>query len=274
MQKLSASICLWQLRICFIGDRQLRPSQGINRSRQIHGRGIWSERASHNACMDCSGGLDPGSRSRQNKRLMDPPASLSCHRAGCIVDSIERGSNYADGDDARYSSVITQRDATLRSRWLLPLGVAAVCVISIVPSSTWQRLATTRVEVESKGVSNRQVIWTAGLGVFGDGNQLLGIGSGTYAIKMASVLGRDAVAHNSFISILVETGLVGSTLFALLLSGLCLGVARMQGWTKVTWMIVMAGWIVGVLSMTGESLKATWLLFSFISAASHTDIRA
>jgi O-antigen ligase len=163
---------------------------------------------------------------------------------------------------------------TLRSRWLLPLGVAAVCVVSIVPSSTWQRLATTRVEVESKGVSNRQVIWTAGLGVFGDGNQLLGIGSGTYATKMASVLGREAVAHNSFISILVETGLVGSTLFALLLSGLCLGVARMQGWTKVTWMIVMAGWIVGVLSMTGEGLKATWLLFSFISAASDRDVRA
>ena len=82
----------------------------------------------------------------------------------------------------------------------------------------------------------------------------------------------ELVAHNTFISVLVEEGLIGFVLFVLILAGLWQGASTLRTPEKRLWMIVLLVWTVGVMELTWEYRKPTWLLFGLL-AASITAVR-
>jgi O-antigen ligase len=73
-------------------------------------------------------------------------------------------------------------------------------------------------------------------------------------------------AHNTFLSVLVELGIVGALLlFALLASVLC-SALRAGYLERCLWITLLLTWTVGVSALTWEYRKPTWLLFGLAAA--------
>jgi O-antigen ligase len=79
-------------------------------------------------------------------------------------------------------------------------------------------------------------------------------------------------AHNTFLSILAEEGLVGFGLFLLLWLGLVLPVLRLPNLVRNLWLVTLATWATGVFTLTWEDRKPTWFLFGLLAAWSATRI--
>ena len=128
---------------------------------------------------------------------------------------------------------------------------------------SFQRLGTTTTELTQGDLNNRTNNWREGLDSFVE-HPIIGIGSNMY--RSVNSLGK--VGHNSFISVLVELGLVGFFLF-----GIILVIVFNQAWShpykweKTFWLTVFTVWTIGSSTLTWEYRKTTWLFLSFIVAS-------
>lgn len=147
---------------------------------------------------------------------------------------------------------------------LIIFSVLTMILIKVVPVSVVERIFSIRDELSSGNVSNRTDLWYAGLKVFSE-NPIQGVGIGAFADSVQSYLGYGYVAHNTFISILVEQGLVGFCIFLLILVYLFVNSRNLENKEYIMWRVVIVTWCIGVFSLTWEFQKVTWLIFSFIS---------
>ena len=155
-------------------------------------------------------------------------------------------------------------------RWKKTLCTAAITCAVIaaliaVPPTTWNRLLTLGSEVSEGTLNHRTLIWAAGLAVFRD-HPFVGVGSGAYGPSVLPRLDIAYVAHNSFLSVLVELGIVGALILALLLASMLYLASRMRPPQKWLWIIVLVTWATGASSLTWEYRKATWFLFGMLAA--------
>ena len=152
---------------------------------------------------------------------------------------------------------------------LLLAGVALVAMVAVVPFSSWQRLATFGDEVASGTMNDRKLIWQAGIDLFRE-QPFRGIGLGGYYAGVEKFLGKPAVgqlvAHNTFLSVLVEQGIVGFALFFSVFFFLLSSAFSRRGLDRGLWLALLGAWGVGVLSLTWEYEKPTWFLFGIVTA--------
>ena len=164
-------------------------------------------------------------------------------------------------------------------RWLFASSLAVLVAVAAmqVPSATWDRLSTIQSEVSEGTLTNRTRIWSAGLEVFRE-HPLTGVGFGAFGESVYSRLDIVYVAHNSYLSVLVELGLIGELIFfATLASSFYLASCFPQT-VRIFWLVLLATWCVSVSSLTWEHRKPTWFLFGLVIAQSnvysHLSIRA
>lgn len=158
------------------------------------------------------------------------------------------------------------RSAVAALLLLLSLGLA-----QWAPAPARQRLSTIPAEITTGTLNSRKQIWKAGARAWLE-HPVLGVGAGAYPEAVVPWLGRPTapgminVAHNTFLSVLVEGGLIGLALFSLLLACLCASVWMMPSPERALWLVVLTAWAAGVLTLTWEQHKLTWLIFGLISA--------
>jgi O-antigen ligase len=155
-----------------------------------------------------------------------------------------------------------------KSQKVVSLLVCAGIIVSailVVPAETWDRLLTIKAEVTSGTLDRRTVIWSAGLEIF-DEHPLVGVGSGSFPDLVVKRLDRAAVAHNTFLSILVELGVIGFMIFSMLLLSMFYCALRTKGLRKYLWITLLVTWMIGVSAATWEYSKLTWLLFGLLAA--------
>ena len=128
--------------------------------------------------------------------------------------------------------------------------------------SSFQRFGTTTTELTEGDLNNRTKNWLEGLASF-EKHPLMGIGSNMY--RSINSLGK--VAHNSYISVLVEVGLVGFLLFAAILVIALQQALRQSGWDRSFWLTQLAVWSLGAFTLTWEHRKSTWLFLGLIVAS-------
>lgn len=156
-----------------------------------------------------------------------------------------------------------------RVRLWIRIGVFLVLTVSVlylVPYAqslkSFQRLGTTGAELTEGDLNNRTNNWAEGLDSF-ERNPVLGVGGNMYR----SVNSWDKVAHNSYLSILVELGVVGLLIFLGILA-----VAFAAAWgqqrlrDRIFWLTLLAVWGMGALTLTWEYRKTTWLFLGLIVA--------
>jgi len=143
------------------------------------------------------------------------------------------------------------------------LAAALLALLPIVqPLSSFQRLSTTGAEVTEGDLNGRTAQWTQGIRAFME-HPVLGVGTDMY--RTVNTLGK--VAHNSYLSVLVEEGLIGFVLFATIL-GIVFGHAwRLPTWDRNFWMTVLLVWAIGASTLSWEQRKTTWLFLTFAVAA-------
>lgn len=143
-----------------------------------------------------------------------------------------------------------------------------------VPASSWERLSTVPSEFEQGTFTGRTVIWKAGWELFRS-HPFLGVGTNAFRLVVSRILAEPIhldnpepapPAHNTFLSILVEQGVIGLTLFCVLLISLALSLRALPPFRRTMWMVWLAVWVVGVSSLTWETRKPTWFFFGLLMA--------
>jgi O-antigen ligase len=140
--------------------------------------------------------------------------------------------------------------------------------VQALPS--FQRFGTTATEITAGNLNHRTVTWAVALVTFTE-HPLLGIGS-----NMFLSVSEGRMAHNSFLSVLVELGLIGFALFGTVLTIAVIQALRQPTkWDSSFWLTVILTWAICASSLTYEHRKATWLLLSLVVASaaliSHRD---
>ena len=146
---------------------------------------------------------------------------------------------------------------------------AATCAIFFIPAETWGRLLLFSTELTQGTLTHRTLIWSAGLAAFRE-HPFLGIGSGAYAATVLRVVNVPYVAHNTFLSVLVELGVVGALLMLALMASLYYTAFRMRGLDRRLWVTVLLTWTLGVMALTWEYRKPTWIMFGLLMAHAYS----
>jgi O-antigen ligase len=166
------------------------------------------------------------------------------------------------------------------------VGVALVAVLGVgaaftVPQSSWSRLGTIGAEVSSGTLNERTMIWQAGWTVFNQ-SPFRGVGAAAFAPSVEHALGMpfhgstandggptnvELVAHNTFLSVLVEQGVIGFALFLGILLTLVFSAWHLPVVDRAFWLSVLLTWAIGVSSLTWEDRKPSWFIFGVLLAA-------
>jgi O-antigen ligase len=147
-------------------------------------------------------------------------------------------------------------------RFVLSSCVLIMAIIffrAILPPLVIERLATAASSVQSADLSGRVTLWRETITVFTQ-HPFFGSGSGT----LFSTIGIGSDSHNTFLSVLAETGLVGFILFISILALVLNQAIRLPKGYLGLWLSTLSVWTVGVLSLTWEFRKPTWLFLSFV----------
>lgn len=150
----------------------------------------------------------------------------------------------------------------------------ALAILILLPRvqtlRSFQRLGTTYAEITEGDLNNRIGIWRESLVSFVE-HPLVGVGGGLHR----SVTSLGDLAHTSFLSVLVELGLIGFALFGIILTIATIQASDQPKWDKRFWLTILATWAIGASMLTWEHRKTTWLFLSLIvvsaALATHPD---
>jgi O-antigen ligase len=143
--------------------------------------------------------------------------------------------------------------------FLLLMSAVLILLPYVQTLESFQRLGTTGTELTEGDLNNRTNNWREGLASFAE-HPLLGIGSNMY--RSVNSLGK--VAHNSYLSVLVELGLIGFALFAMILTIAFIQAWGQPKWDARFWLSLLAVWAIGASTLTWEHRKSTWLFLGLI----------
>jgi O-antigen ligase len=139
------------------------------------------------------------------------------------------------------------------------LTAALFALLPLVPQSSFQRLGSARTSITEGDLAGRVDIWGEGIGVLSE-HPIVGIGSGAFR----TAVGLDKVAHNSFISVVVELGMIGFVLFAAILAIAVYEALHQARWDSIFWLTVLLVWALGISVHAWEHRKVTWLFLSLV----------
>jgi O-antigen ligase len=146
---------------------------------------------------------------------------------------------------------------------------------SVTPEAVLYRLSTIEEAIdpevpegELQGRNIRTVIWTQGFSEFVTNPQAatIGVGAGAYQRGVSAIFGEEFVAHNVYISILLEQGILGFLLFITILFLLLDTIKYLGPAERYLWIFLFLTWGIGVLFMTWEHTKNTWFIIGLLAA--------
>jgi len=173
-------------------------------------------------------------------------------------------------------TIVPLTQARLNGRQRVALLLTIVLLVSgalfFVPATSWQRLSTLPTEFEQGTFTGRTIIWKAGWEIF-RAHPFFGIGANAFRVIVSRVLAEPIrlgeadpapPAHNTFLSVLVEQGVLGFAVFCAMLGALALSLKGMPPFPQRLWIVSLAVWTVGVSSLTWEMRKPTWFFFGLL----------
>lgn len=147
---------------------------------------------------------------------------------------------------------------------LLLAGVTGTVAVAYIPQTTLDRLATTGAEIQDRRFNGRWRLWVAGVEAFSE-RPITGYGTGSFKKTARRWLGAGTqVAHNSYLSLLVEQGLIGFAIYATMFIAVFLAVLDLPVIDRRFTLVLMATLAIAMFPLSWEDHKVVWFLLSFL----------
>ncbi len=149
------------------------------------------------------------------------------------------------------------------------LALLILGTVRFAPPASRRRLATLPKEVATGTFHQRKQIWAAGMKSVVE-HPLLGVGAGAFPegiwpyLTTVGLNTQHYVAHNTFLSVLAECGLIGFAVYALWLLTQMVYVWVLPSKERALWAVMLAVWAAGGLALSWEHRKPGWLFFGLI----------
>ncbi len=165
-----------------------------------------------------------------------------------------------------------------RANAITMVAVFGLASLVFVPPESYERLLTIADEVntaqsvqsgqvraEASGMS-RLYIWERGIEAFTE-TPIVGVGLGGFRKSIATIerTGGDA-AHNSYLLILVELGVIGFGLCCLIIAMLFFATSSMRPMERAFYILMLLMWLCVVMFIQQDYEKHTWFVFALIVA--------
>jgi O-antigen ligase len=152
------------------------------------------------------------------------------------------------------------------------LGISGAAAVAYVPDKLVQRFASTGAEVQDLRLGGRFTLWRAGVQAFAE-KPVLGYGTGAFRKAVTPQLGVNTqVAHNSFLSVLVEQGIVGFLLYSAMFIAVFLAVMGLPTLERRFALVLLATLGIAMLPLTWEHRKAGWFVLAALTGLSHAGL--
>lgn len=165
-----------------------------------------------------------------------------------------------------------ESDVVARVAAVILFGALLLGPVRLAPAASRERLSTLHTELTQGTLHGRTRIWKTGLKAFKQ-HPIVGVGAGAYPtavrpwLGVPAIPGHEYVAHNAFLSVLVEEGFVGFALFGTMLACAVVFAWVMPGHDRALWTVMLVVWGAGVSTLTWEHRKPTWLLLALLTTA-------
>lgn len=155
--------------------------------------------------------------------------------------------------------------ARMRFAPLIAGALLLVVGLAFVPKADVERISSIEGEVSSGRIGKRARLWKTGMELWQE-RPLTGVGAATFAYAAKPILGRELAAHNIYVSVLTETGIIGFLIFGIVLITMFASAMRLGTSERFLWLTVMTVWCIGVSGLTFEYKKVTWVMFGLLIA--------
>ncbi len=147
---------------------------------------------------------------------------------------------------------------------LLVAPIAATAMLLVIPQTTIERLASTGQELESGDLNLRRQLWDVAIETFVE-QPITGVGAGASRIVIGREVGREAGAHDAFLSIAAETGVLGLSAFLTMLGLAALAALRLPAPHRGAAIALLVTLFVALVPLHVEFAKTTWLIPVLVS---------
>jgi O-antigen ligase len=149
------------------------------------------------------------------------------------------------------------------------LAVSGAAAVAYVPTQIIERLATTGTEVEDMSLGGRFGIWKSGVRAL-TARPLTGYGTGMWRSAVSPWLGPNPqVAHNSFLSVAVETGLVGLFLYLAMFFAVFRATRRLPLLERRYALVQLGTLVVAMMPLSWDDQKAAWFTLAALLGFSY-----
>ena len=150
---------------------------------------------------------------------------------------------------------------TLRAKVIVAMVVACAAWIAwnYAPQQSWDRLSTLLPSLRAGDLNFRDTIWRNGLRAFGS-HYLVGVGAGAFETGA----GINFSAHNTFLAVLVEQGLIGFGVFSVILACAIHCSLRIAGTDRKMCVVLLLCWAVGTFTLGWAANRVTWFVLGLV----------
>ncbi|MEA2712277.1 MAG: hypothetical protein QOK27_238 [Gemmatimonadales bacterium] len=145
------------------------------------------------------------------------------------------------------------------------IAISGAVAVAYTPDIIIKRLGSTGTQIESGTMGGRTTIWMAGAKAFVQ-RPLTGYGSGSFAPAIRPILGYPRVSHNSYLTVLVEQGLVGFLLYIGMFFAVLFSALRLPLLERRFAVILLATLAIAMLPLAWEDQKAAWFTLAAVLA--------
>jgi O-antigen ligase len=143
----------------------------------------------------------------------------------------------------------------------LLVGSAGLAV-AYVPQTIVERLSTTGAEVQGARFGGRFKFWVAVVDAFMQ-RPVTGYGTSSFVAVIRPRLGAlSNVAHNTYLTVLVEQGIVGLGLYLMMFVAVYRSVFRLPKLERRFALTLLATLAIAILSLTWEDAKPVWFILA------------
>jgi O-antigen ligase len=154
------------------------------------------------------------------------------------------------------------------------LAASAGVAVAYIPHTIVERLSTTGAEVEDANFGNRFRVWVAGVHAFSR-RPMTGYGTTGFVPAVSGELGSHTnVAHNTYLSVLVEQGIVGLILYLMMFVAVYRSILLLPKLERRFALTLLATLMIAILPLTWEDRKPVWFILAALLGLSQAWVSA